>query len=501
MADSTGDETDVGALGLMPSLASSLPVGHATNNGVATTIHSGPGSSYPSGTGVAAAAAVNDAAAPGSFGNLHPGAPLVSVSPMYHATSPLHGVGLGIGGVAGVAGAGLLSHMHATSWDPTLSADWDNEKASQQCILRIKRDIMSIYKEPPPGMFVVPDPQDMTKIHALITGPFDTPYEGGFFLFLFRCPPDYPIHPPRVKLITTGHNTVRFNPNFYRNGKVCLSILGTWTGPAWSPAQSISSVLISIQSLMTENPYHNEPVPACCLRSPTGQKGPIGLLQFDGIPHRRCPPAGSGIAVTAGITLRPQLWSAALTMEAQNMAHSDAMSPASPGTWSKLSPRWELKLSLTGDSARRSQQTLTIRLGLPGLTGILPHHRSQLTTSKNYNECIRHETMRVAVCDMLDGKIPCPEALWGVMEKSFLEYYDFYEGVCKERLHLQGQNMQDPFGEKRGRFDYQGLLARLGATHLRIRQKSPAEDEHNGDSDSNSSSSETDPDSQGSSQP
>ncbi|KAK0132232.1 hypothetical protein N1851_032948 [Merluccius polli] len=43
------------------------------------------------------------------------------------------------------------------------------------------------------------------------------------------------------------------------------------------------------------------PVPACCLRSPTGQKGPIGLLfQFDGIPHRRCPPAGSGIAATAG---------------------------------------------------------------------------------------------------------------------------------------------------------------------------------------------------------
>ncbi|KAK0137932.1 hypothetical protein N1851_025856 [Merluccius polli] len=42
------------------------------------------------------------------------------------------------------------------------------------------------------------------------------------------------------------------------------------------------------------------PVPACCLRSPTGQKVPIGLLWFDGIPHRRCPPAGSGIAATAG---------------------------------------------------------------------------------------------------------------------------------------------------------------------------------------------------------
>ncbi|KAK0146621.1 hypothetical protein N1851_014076 [Merluccius polli] len=43
------------------------------------------------------------------------------------------------------------------------------------------------------------------------------------------------------------------------------------------------------------------PVPACCLQSPTGQKGPIGLLlQFDGIPHHRCPPAGSGIAAMAG---------------------------------------------------------------------------------------------------------------------------------------------------------------------------------------------------------
>ena len=64
------------------------------------------------------------------------------------------------------------------------------------------------------------------QIHALITGPFDTPYEGGFFYYLIRCPPDYPIHPPKVKLLTTGGGRVRFNPNLYKNGKVCLSILG-----------------------------------------------------------------------------------------------------------------------------------------------------------------------------------------------------------------------------------------------------------------------------------
>lgn len=57
-------------------------------------------------------------------------------------------------------------------------------------------------------------------------GPADTPYEGGFFYFLVACTSDYPIKPPKVKLLTTGNNTVRFNPNLYRNGKVCLSILG-----------------------------------------------------------------------------------------------------------------------------------------------------------------------------------------------------------------------------------------------------------------------------------
>lgn len=52
---------------------------------------------------------------------------------------------------------------------------------------------------------------------------------------------------------------MRFNPNLYKNGKVCLSILGTWTGPAWSPALTLEKVFVSIQSLLSEQPYTNEP--------------------------------------------------------------------------------------------------------------------------------------------------------------------------------------------------------------------------------------------------
>ena len=118
------------------------------------------------------------------------------------------------------------------------------------------------------------------KIHALINGPFDTPYEGsfekkplqimkfqflkhfyegGFFYFVIRVPPTYPFRAPRVRIMTTSNGTVRFNPNLYKNGKVCLSILGTWTGPSWLPSQSIASLLMSIQSLLSSNPYFNEP--------------------------------------------------------------------------------------------------------------------------------------------------------------------------------------------------------------------------------------------------
>ena len=97
-----------------------------------------------------------------------------------------------------------------------------------------------------------------------ITGPKDTPYHNGIFEFHMRFPGNYPASNPLVNLMTTGNETVRFNPNLYNSGKVCLSLLGTWTGgegESWNPSISTSlQVLISIQSLIfCEEPYFNEP--------------------------------------------------------------------------------------------------------------------------------------------------------------------------------------------------------------------------------------------------
>lgn len=74
-------------------------------------------------------------------------------------------------------------------------------------------------------------------------------------------PPHYPQGPPLVHFLTTGRGSVRFNPNLYNCGKVCLSLLGTWAGPGWDAATStLLQVLVSIQSLiLVPDPYYNEP--------------------------------------------------------------------------------------------------------------------------------------------------------------------------------------------------------------------------------------------------
>lgn len=93
---------------------------------------------------------------------------------------------------------------------------------------------------------------------ALIIGPEDTPYANGFYLFDVTFPETYPAKPPKVLVKTTDHKA-RLHPNLYTEGKVCLSILGTWQGPGWSMVLQFGSVLVAIQSLLCENPITAEP--------------------------------------------------------------------------------------------------------------------------------------------------------------------------------------------------------------------------------------------------
>ncbi len=111
---------------------------------------------------------------------------------------------------------------------------------------------------------------------VMISGPDDTPYSGGLYLFDVYFPIEYPNVPPKVNLQTTGGGKVRFNPNLYNCGKVCLSLLGTWRGDSsenWNPKVStFLQVLISIQALiLIPEPYFNEPGYQSSMGSPSGQ--------------------------------------------------------------------------------------------------------------------------------------------------------------------------------------------------------------------------------------
>ena len=255
-------------------------------------------------------------------------------------------------------------------WDPLSTVS--SRMPTKDCLKRVRNDIKSLYKDPLPGICIYPDEVIATMVHAILIGAFETPYEGGYFYFILDFPDDYPREPPRVRIMTTGSGTCRFNPNLYANGKVCLSLLNTWHGEKWSMIQTLSSVLLSIQSLvMCEKPYHNEP----------------------------------GFEVGVG----------------------------------------------------NAQDALA------------------------YNEIIRHETIRIAVCDMCDPRTllhkSLPPMMQGFTRSMFIDFYDMYEETCTSNLHLDGQVMRDPFGDQRGSYGYKSILDKLSVIKGLIQELSEKEDD------------------------
>ena len=123
---------------------------------------------------------------------------------------------------------------------------------------RLIKDIKQIKNDPIEGIHYIHDETNMLQGYGLIIGPPDTPYEGGYYLFLFEFPSNYPYSPPKLKYFTNDGHT-RMHPNLYKQGKVCLSILNTWNGESWTGCQTISSVLLTIRSIMTTNPLLHEP--------------------------------------------------------------------------------------------------------------------------------------------------------------------------------------------------------------------------------------------------
>ena len=116
---------------------------------------------------------------------------------------------------------------------------------SNKSKLRIVQDFVDFNENKPDGIYLSINQEDIFHNYALIVGPRHTPYFGGYYLFEINFPKNYPNSSPSLNLVTID-GKVRLNPNLYENGKVCLSILGTWNGPGWKKVMNIRRVLISV---------------------------------------------------------------------------------------------------------------------------------------------------------------------------------------------------------------------------------------------------------------
>jgi ubiquitin-protein ligase len=144
---------------------------------------------------------------------------------------------------------------------------------------RIVKDLASL-QEPErakEGIYVRTINDSINRIYMMLVGPEDTPYEG--CLFFFTIDPamqfhstkeedqhkQYPYNPPRVLFYSPY--SIRCHPNLYQpgscgireGGKVCLSILGTWSGPSWVPMMTFLTIAQTILSILDNEPLRNEP--------------------------------------------------------------------------------------------------------------------------------------------------------------------------------------------------------------------------------------------------
>ncbi|XP_053422418.1 ubiquitin-conjugating enzyme E2 D2 isoform X1 [Nycticebus coucang] len=111
-------------------------------------------------------------------------------------------------------------------------------------------ELNDLARDPPAQCSAGPVGDDMFHWQATIMGPNDSPYQGGVFFLTIHFPTDYPFKPPKVAFTTRI-----YHPNINSNGSICLDILRS----QWSPALTISKVLLSICSLLCD-PNPDDPL-------------------------------------------------------------------------------------------------------------------------------------------------------------------------------------------------------------------------------------------------
>jgi ubiquitin-conjugating enzyme E2 C len=121
-----------------------------------------------------------------------------------------------------------------------------SESPSAAAVIRLQRELREFLQHDSDGSIsAFPREDDIFQWTASIQGSGATAYEGLEYRLNIQFPPDYPFRPPAVTFVTPC-----YHPNVEPKvgGYVCLDILRE----QWSAVLSLSSVLVSLQSLLSE---------------------------------------------------------------------------------------------------------------------------------------------------------------------------------------------------------------------------------------------------------
>ena len=112
---------------------------------------------------------------------------------------------------------------------------------------RVKKELERLKKDPPYGVSCWPNEGRIDCLEAKLVGAKETAYEGGVFKLEIHLPDRYPFEPPQVKFITKI-----YHPNIDSAGRICLDVLKSPPQGSWKPSQNLSTILTSIQLLLSE---------------------------------------------------------------------------------------------------------------------------------------------------------------------------------------------------------------------------------------------------------
>ena len=117
-----------------------------------------------------------------------------------------------------------------------------------QRVSRLNKELERLRKDPPHGVTCwLKDETRLDSLQAQLLGAEGTPYEGGVFSLEIKIPERYPFLPPQVQF-----STPIYHPNVDTAGRICLDVLKSQPQGSWKPAHNLSTVLTSIQLLLSE---------------------------------------------------------------------------------------------------------------------------------------------------------------------------------------------------------------------------------------------------------